>query len=153
MKRAILGTAILFFIAATAFGAAKIEIKNAWIRETPPASSVAAVYMVIENEGGEDDRLIGVSADVSKYAEIHSSSVDKEGMTRMVKVDALDTPSGKSVQLKPGGNHIMLIELKRPLKAGDKAELDLRFKKSGVMKVQAEVKEIAGGHTTQHEHH
>ncbi len=62
----------------------------------------------------------------------------------MKKIDAIDIPAGKSVQLKPGGYHIMLIGLKKPLKVGDKVELNLKFGKAGTINVRSEVKEMTG---------
>ena len=139
----------LVFLATASFGASKIEIKGSWVRGVPTASSVAAAYMIIENKGDKDERLIQVNSTASKYAEIHTTIVNEEGIAKMKKIETIDIPSGKSVELKPSGPHIMLIELKKPLKTGDKVELNLKFEKSGSVEVQALVKEKAN-HSTHH---
>lgn len=131
---------LLIFPVSVCFAAPKIEVKEAWVREVPPSSSLTAAYMLIENRGDEDESLVGVTSPVSNYAEIHTVSVNEEGMARMQKVEAIDIPAGRKVELKPGGYHVMLIELKKPLKAGDTVELNLQFKKSGILKVTAPVK-------------
>lgn len=140
---------LFILLTPLSYSASTIEIEEPWIREVPPASSVTAAYMIIENKGDEDDKLIEINTTVSNYAEIHTSSVDEKGIARMKKVEVLDIPSGKSVELKPSGDHIMLIELKKPLKPGDKVELNLKFEKVGVLKIQTGVKEMTD-HTMHH---
>ena len=134
--------AILLFIILPfpTLGDGLIKITESWVREVPPVSSVTAVYVVIENAGNRDDKLIGVKSEVSKSAEIHTTSIDENYVATMEKVDALLIPSGQKLELKPGGSHIMLRELKKPLKAGDKVEIDLIFENAGVLRVQVSVK-------------
>lgn len=140
MKKSMWTIVILIFLSIHSFGVSRIEVKDVWVREVPPASSVTAVYMVIENKGNEDDRLIEVKTDVSNYAEIHNTLVDEKGIAKMEKFEYINIPSGKSVELKPSGSHIMLIGLNKSLKAGDKIELDLKFEKFGIIKARAQVK-------------
>jgi copper(I)-binding protein len=109
---------LLILSASTVLGADSIVINDPWVREVPPVSSVSAVYMVIDNTGDEDDKLTGT----------------------MIKVDYLTLPSGEQTELKPGGSHIMLRELKSPLKAGDKVLVELIFEKSGTKIIEAEVR-------------
>jgi len=145
---------LLFFLIfhSISFAVPKIEVKEAWVSEAPPVSSLTAAYMVIENRGNEDDRLLKVVSRVSDYAEIHATLVNEKGVAKMKKIDAIDIPAGKVVEMKPGGYHIMLIGLKRPLKVGDKVELNLTFEKSGIIKVQAEAKSMTemAGHIMMH---
>ncbi|MFN7065307.1 MAG: copper chaperone PCu(A)C [Aquificaceae bacterium] len=117
----------------------KIEVKDAWVREVPPTSKMSAAYMIIENGGKEVDKLVDVSSNASQITEIHETV---EGKMRRVKV--LEVPAGSKVELKPGGYHIMLINLSRPLKEGDKVEMTLKFEKSGEVKVQAPVRKGMG---------
>lgn len=124
----------------SALGGELIKISDPWVREVPPVSTVTALYMVIENTGDKDDKLIGVKSEASKSAEIHTTSIDDNYVATMEKVDALFIPAGKRLELKPGGSHIMLRELKKPLKTGDKVEIDLIFEKSGVVRVVADVR-------------
>jgi len=128
-----------------------IEIKDAWVRETPPGTSITALYMTITNNGDEDDTLTAVSADVSKSAEIHVTSVNSEGVAKMEMVNSVDAPAGKSVMLEPGGMHIMLIGLAGQPKSGDVVEVELEFEKAGKIKSQAKVQGIKDN-TQEHQH-
>lgn len=125
----------------------KIEVKDAWVREVPPNSRSSAAYMVIENQGNEPDKLIGAKSDISKVAEIHETVGGK-----MRRVKYIEIPAGKKVELKPGGYHIMLIDLKKPTKEGQQVELVLQFEKSGQVKVNAPVKKGIGK-MEEHHHH
>ena len=131
---------LLIIFATTLHGADSIVIKNPWVREVPPVSSVTAVYMLIENKGDEDDKLTGVSSSASRYSDIHTTRIDENNIATMEIVDYLVIHSGETVELKPGGSHIMLRDLKRPLKAGDKVLVELTFEKSGKRIIEAEVK-------------
>ncbi len=142
MRRVLVGA----ILSSVVFAGPKIEIKDAWVREVPPTSKMSAAYMLIENKGDEGDRLVGASSDVSKITELHETI---EGKMRKVKV--IEVPAGKSVELKPGGYHIMLINLEKPLKEGDKVSITLKFEKSGKVEVSAPVKKGAG--TMKHPHH
>ncbi|MFN3870895.1 MAG: copper chaperone PCu(A)C [Aquificaceae bacterium] len=142
MKKALLGSILL---TGLVFAQPKIEVKDAWVREVPPTSKMSAAYMVIENKGNEADKLIDASNNASKITEIHETV---EGKMRRIK--ALEIPAGSKVELKPGGYHIMLINLNKPLKEGDKVEITLKFEKSGEVKVEAPVKKGMGG---MHHHH
>jgi len=122
-------------LSGIALAVPKIEVKEAWVREVPPTSSMSAAYMVIENKGDEGDKLIGASTNIAKVVELHET---KDGKMRRVK--AIEVPAGKSVELKPGGYHIMLINLTKKPKEGEKVELTLKFEKSGEVKVVADVK-------------
>ncbi|MEE9252822.1 MAG: copper chaperone PCu(A)C [Thermodesulfobacteriota bacterium] len=141
----VLAPAVLF--PYSSLGAPSIEIKGAWVREVPPVSSVAAGYMVIANTGDEDDRLVGVSSSVSKFAELHTSEVDDKGVAKMKKLDALSVPAGASVELKPYGTHIMLIELTKPVREGDEVLFELVFEKTGTVTARAKVSIDAPGET------
>src|SRR3989337_1650923 len=117
MKKSMWTIVILIFLSIHSFGVSRIEVKDVWVREFPAASSVTAVYMVIENKGNEDDRLIEVKTDVSNNAVIHNTLVDEKGIAKMGKFEYINMPSGKSVEIKPSGSHIMLIGLNKSLKA------------------------------------
>jgi hypothetical protein len=139
-RKVICSATLLILIPFVSLGASKIEVKKSWVMEVPPVSSVTAVYMVIENNGDEDDRLIGVSTDAADNAEIHTTKVDERSVVSMKKSESLDIPSGTVVELKPGGSHIMLIGLEKPLEKGSQVELDLKFERFGIIKVKAKVK-------------
>ncbi len=115
-----------------------ITISNAWIRESPPGASITAAYMSIQTKA--DDKLIGIETNVADKAEIHSSTVNDQGMVKMQMLDSVEIPSGKLVEFKPGGTHIMLIELNRQLKNNDEVKIILEFEKLGLKEVTAQVR-------------
>ncbi len=121
------------------YAQAQIEITEGWVRGTPPGTTITAMYMNVENTGDQDDTLKSVSSDISKSAEIHQTSVDDKGVAKMEMLESVLVPAEGSVNFKPGGMHIMLIDLEESLKSGDKVEIKLVFEKAGQVKVQAEV--------------
>ena len=117
-----------------------LTIEHAWAR--PAAKGNSAAYMVIMN-AGEDDRLTGASADVAGTAELHSTTIDAQGIGKMVSVQAVDVPSGGEAKLAPGGLHLMLVGLKQPLKEGEAFPLILNFERAGPVTVEVEVEKTA----------
>ena len=113
-------------------------ISNAWARPTVQGQTAGGGYLRIDNKGAFGDRLIGASSDAASSVELHSMTMDGEVM-RMRRVEAIDVPAGGSVELKPGGLHLMLIGLKAPLRAGSTIPLTLRFEKGGEVRVEAKV--------------
>jgi copper(I)-binding protein len=100
----------------------------------------SAAYMTIKNSTGEMDRLISAESDSARVVEIHLSEMEDGVMTMRPVKGGLEIPSGQQIELKPGGYHIMLIDVLRDLKEGDKVELILHFENTGDLKVQAEVR-------------
>lgn len=121
-----------------------LEIEKPWARATAPGAAVGGGYLVIRNKGAAGDRLVGVSSPVSARVEIHEMAMEKDTM-RMREVKGVDVPAKKSVEFKPGGYHLMLIELKAPLKQGDKVPVTLRFEKAGEVKTELVVESLAAG--------
>ena len=102
-----------------------IVVRDAWIREPPPRSP-AAGYLVIENRGDDPVVLVAVATEAAAQTEIHIMEHTDDRMT-MRRVSELQVPAGEEVALKPGGTHLMLMELRRPLRDGNEVELVLRF--------------------------
>jgi copper(I)-binding protein len=130
--------------------AQQIEVTDAWARATVPGQTVGAVYMQLRS--AKAARVVGVKTPAARRAEIHTSS-HEGGVMRMRKLPALELPAGQSVALEPGGNHLMLFDLRRPLKTGERVKLTLVIERAGKrvdQLVEAEVREESGG---QHEHH
>ncbi len=127
-------TGILFFT----FAQPLIVIKDAWIRAVPPSSKNTALFMIIENKGDEEDTLISVKTDIAKMSMIHKTE-NKNGVMKMVHIKKLKIPPKSKVILKPGGLHIMLMGLKRPLKIGEKENVLLEFQKTGKIEIQVPV--------------
>lgn len=121
-----------------------LEIEKPWARATAPGASVGGGYLVVRNKGAAGDRLVGVSSPASARVEIHEMAMEKDVM-RMREVKGVDVPAKKSVEFKPGGYHLMLVELKAPLKPGDKVPLTLRFEKAGEIKAELAVGAMAAG--------
>ncbi len=124
-----------------------LEIEKPWARATPPGAAVGGGYLTIRNNGPAGDRLVGVSSPVSARVEMHEMKMDKDIM-RMREVKGVDVPAKGTVEFKPGGYHLMFIELKAPLKQGDKVPVTLHFEKTGEVKAGLAV-ETAGASSTQ----
>jgi copper(I)-binding protein len=116
-----------------------IQVKDPWARETPPGVRHGAAYMTLLNEGNVQDRLTGARSDVSNVAELHTHLMEG-GVVRMRQIEGVNVPPGTPVVLEPGALHIMLIELKQPLKAGERFPLTLEFERAGDTTVEVEVR-------------
>jgi copper(I)-binding protein len=117
--------------------AEKFIIQNAWIQEMPPARRLTAAYLTIENLSGKENALLAANADVAGAAELHRAETNN-GMMRMRKLDRVTLPVGKTELT--GDLHIMLIDLKTPLKDGDQVALTLEFENGVKQTVLAPVK-------------
>ena len=129
-----------------------VTVKDAWVRATAPGQKVAGAYMELVSR--TDMALTAVASPVAASAELHSNSME-EGVMRMRPVARIELPAGKPVKLAPGGLHIMLVDIKLPLKPGDKVPLTLTvqradFSSRSVFSVQAEVRPAAAGSAHQH---
>ena len=135
--------------------AAGIDIDDAWARETVTGMSMGGVFMEIENDGTQEDRLIGGSSPVSNKIEVHTH-VNDNGVMRMREVaGGLVLPVDQKVELKPGGYHIMLMGLKKPLTAGETFPLTLKFKHAPAKNITVKVKSNAAppmNHSPSHQH-
>jgi len=105
-----------------------ITITGAWARATAPGQTEGAAYVTLSSPGG--DRLVGVDTDAAGMAMLHIA-LKKNNVEEMRDLDALNLPAGKTVHLAPGGVHIMLMDLKSGLKAGDTVKLSLSFAHAG----------------------
>ena len=131
---------------AHGFRLGAIAIGHPWARATAPGQPIGGGYLTLDNQGKSGDRLLGASTAVAARVELHSMTMDGDVM-RMRALDAIDLPAGRSVALKPGGTHLMLVGLKAPLKAGEKFPLKLRFEKAGEVEVVVNVEGAAAGAT------
>lgn len=117
-----------------------ITVSEAWARPSPMMNRAGAAYMVLQNSGAAEDKLLSVESDVAQTIELHETK-EMNGMMQMSPVPNILVPANGKTELKPGGLHVMLIDLTRELKAGDKVQLTLNFEKAGKVPVTAEVKE------------
>jgi copper(I)-binding protein len=112
---------------------------------------VAAGYMTIRNKSAQPERLVGGSSQAAAKVETHVSMKDGDIM-RMREVKGYDIPAKGSFELKPNGSHLMLVDLKRPLKEGDKVPVVLKFENSGEVKVDFEVRPLSAASPGHHQH-
>ena len=115
-----------------------IQAHMAWVRAVPPVAVTTAAYMMLHNYSTKDDRVIAIETPVAEAVEIHSSEMSN-GTMKMVKLDALTVPAKGHVMFEPVGHHIMLINLKQPLKVGDMVPLTLVFENHGRIDMQLPV--------------
>jgi len=129
-----------------------VTVANAWARATPGGATVGAVFLEIRTDEKTSDRLTGIASPAAGKTEIHSSSMEG-GVMKMRRLDTIDLPPGKTVALKPMSDHIMLFDLKQPLKEGETVDLTLTFEKAGDIAVKAGVRGIAATGPNAHQHH
>jgi copper(I)-binding protein len=117
-----------------------IAIEHSYARANGASAQAGAAFLVIKNFSDEDDRLIGAKTDVSKKAELHTHKMDANGMMTMGPIEGgLAVPGHSQVELKRGGNHVMMMGLTQSLNQGDVVTLTLTFEKAGEVIVQVPV--------------
>jgi copper(I)-binding protein len=139
----------LWFLAIPAW--AQVSVEQPWTRATPPGAKVGAGFMQLRNAGAAD-RVVGASSPVAGRVEMHVTLREGEVM-KMREVKSFEVPAGGSFELKPGGAHLMLLDLKRPLKKGEKVPLALKLEKGGELKLELGVEEMGARHPAQHGGH
>jgi hypothetical protein len=144
LKIVVLGLVALLPVAAYAHDVTSkgVTVAHAWARATPGGATVGAAFLEIKTDKNTSDRLIGISSPVASRAEVHSSSMEG-GIMKMRHLTGIDLKPGETHLLKPMGEHIMLFNLKHPLKEGDLVDLTLNFEKAGPIEVKAKVGSIA----------
>ncbi|WP_284180146.1 copper chaperone PCu(A)C [Rhabdaerophilum sp. SD176] len=121
------------------FSIGDINIDHPWTRATPGGARVASGYITIENFGSKPDRLIGGAFEASERVELHEMTVS-DGLMRMRALSTgIELPAGRRIEVKPGGYHIMFLELRRPLKQGEKISGSLVFERAGTVAVEFQV--------------
>jgi periplasmic copper chaperone A len=120
---------------ASTVSVGSLKIENAFARPTPRGATVAAGYLTIVNSGSTPDRLVSATSDISAKAQIHEMKMDNGIMEMRELPDGLPIPAGTTVTLKPGGYHIMFVDLRHPVKPGDVIHATLTFEKAGKVDV------------------
>lgn len=132
------GTAALFALPALA--GSQITIGDPYARAAGVTAIAGAAFFTIENSGNEDDRLIGAEADISKLVQLHTHIAGENGVMKMVEVpEGFPVPAHGEHALKRGGDHVMFMGLKHPLKDGEVIDLTLVFEKAGRIEVAVPV--------------
>ena len=119
--------------------AGELTVTNAWSRSTPPVAKVGVVYFTLNNDTGKSDRLLKLSTPVATQVEVHRTEV-LDGIARMREVALLHVEAGQTLEFRPGGLHVMLMGLRKPLVTGTTYELDLLFEVAGPRKIRVDVR-------------
>ena len=145
MKKFVLSIASI----AAVFGA-DIEIKGAYARASIPNVPNSAAFFVIKNNSDKDIAITSANSDVAEKNELHTHIKENE-MMKMMKIEKLVVPAKSSLELKSGGDHVMLMGLKKELKAGDEISLELSFSDGDKKSIKVPVKDLASTmHKMQH---
>lgn len=140
-------TTLLTLAAAACFGAhAQTTVKDPWVRGTVAQQQATGLFAQITSAAG--GKLVSASSPVAGVVEIHEMTMDGSTM-KMRAIAALDLPAGRTVELKPGGYHVMLMDLKQQVKPGDTVTVTLVIEGAGgkreTLEVKAPVRPLAGG--------
>jgi copper(I)-binding protein len=140
--------ALVLLGAQPAQAGASIEIADPFARATLPQMKTGVVYLTIVNHGPVDDQLLAAASPVAASAELHATAMDANLM-QMSALPGLALPVGKTVELKPGGVHIMLLGLKQPLEMGASFPIRLTFEKAPPIEVTVRIEKAgaSGAHT------
>jgi uncharacterized protein YcnI len=133
--------------------AGPLKIEQAWSRATPPGAKVGGGYLKVTNTGSQPDRLVGGTLPQASRVEMHSMSLDGTVM-RMAPIEGgLEIRPGETVEFKPGGYHLMFMDLKEPLTAGQTLKGTLVFEKAGTVAVEYPVRPLGASGPAEHSHH
>ncbi len=124
MKRWAMAAVMAMSLTAQAQRSAEVEVKSAWARPTVAGQMGTGAFMQLRSKDGA--RVVGAASEIAGVVEIHEMAMDGSVM-RMRPIRVLDLPPGSNVELKPGGHHMMLMDLKRPLATGEKIKVELRL--------------------------
>lgn len=129
-----------------------ITVSNAWTRATPPNAMAGGGFLVITNKGASDDKLVAATAPITDRTELHEMAVI-DGVMKMRQMESgIPVPAGATVELKPGGLHVMFMGIKQPLKEGETLPVTLTFEKAGTVTVDMPIAKI-GAKEMNHDMH
>lgn len=129
--------------ALPAVAAAAIVIDQPQVRASIGQQKTSAAYMSVRNTGPDTDRLVSARCDCAESVSIHQTRTGG-GVASMVPLKEVTVPARTVVRFVPGGRHLMLIGVKKPIAAGDKPVIELRFEKAGVLRVPFTASDTAG---------
>ncbi len=134
--------AALVLAACSASGAAKPTVENVWGHASPDMADTGAFFMVIRNPGSQADKLTSARSEACGVIELHEMYMNADGTMGMRPVSGgtIEIPANGSVELKPGGLHVMCLQKKGEFKSGTKVPLTLVFEKGGELKTEAEIR-------------
>ena len=134
----VISLAVLFSACSSSSGV--LTVQDAWARPAAIGENAAA-YFTIENGTSSSDALLSVSSDIAAAAELHMSMTRDNDVMSMEMQESVQIPGGDQVEFKPGGLHVMLVDLNRDLKVGDTVALTLSFRNAGNVTIDVFVKE------------
>lgn len=141
---------VLSILSIAAVFGADIEIEGAYARASIPNVPNSAAFFVIKNNSDKDIAITGANSDIAEKNELHTH-IKENKMMKMMKIEKLVVPAKSSLELKSGGDHIMLMGLKKELKAGDEISLELSFSDGDKKSIKVPVKDLASTmHKMQH---
>lgn len=137
----VVAVAVLVAGLGVAEAQAPLTASGAWVREPVPGRTVTAAFVVIENAGAADLQIVGATCDAAGIVEMHEM-VRSGDMMKMAPVKSIAVPAKGKVELRPGGLHLMLFELNKPLKEGDTVNLTLTTDTGAKVQAAAAVKKF-----------
>lgn len=141
---------VLSILSIAAVFGADIEIEGAYARASIPNVPNSAAFFVIKNNSDKDIAITSANSDIAEKNELHTH-IKENKMMKMMKIEKLVVPAKSSLELKSGGDHIMLMGLKKELKAGDEISLELSFSDGDKKSIKVPVKDLASTmHKMQH---
>lgn len=148
-RRAALRLALAFGLMGSALHAQTapgpdLRVETPWLRATPNGASVAAGYLRVTNAGGAPDRLVGARVPFAGRVEVHEMAMQDGVMKMRALPNGLDVAPGATVELKPGGYHLMFLDLKNGLKEGQSVPATLLFQNGGEVPVTFSVGGLGG---------
>ena len=141
---------VLSILSIAAVFGADVEIDGAYARASIPNVPNSAAFFVIKNNSDKDIAITSANSDVAEKNELHTH-IKENKMMKMMKIEKLVVPAKSSLELKSGGDHVMLMGLKKELKAGDEISLELSFSDGDKKSIKVPVKDLASTmHKMQH---
>ena len=152
--RTVAAAAVLAAVTGSAYAQANISVKDAWVRATVPQQKATGAFMQLQ--AAKDSKFVSASSPLTPTVEVHEMAMQGDVM-RMRQVQSVDLPAGKTVELKPGGYHIMMMNLKAQVKEGDTVPFTLVFEgkdgKRETVEIKAPVKALNNAAKPSHAGH
>lgn len=149
----LLAAGLMLSLGAIAGAADSVTVQDPYVRLAPPNAPATGAFMVIRNGGDKDVKVVKASNPASKVTELHTH-LNEGGVMKMRPVPAIDVKAKGEAVLKPGGLHVMLIDLKAPMKEGDIVPITLSFDDGSSKQVDAKVvRPTAAAMPMDHKHH
>lgn len=137
MKKILFITFLL--VSGSAFSANNVQFIDGWIKQLPPVVPMRAGYMQIKNHSSTAQQIVSLQSSSFETVEMHETKM-AEGMMKMIELESLEIPEKSTVELKPGGKHLMLITPVQPLQIGDNVEIVITFADETTQSIMLEVK-------------